>query len=36
MLLREIGKGEEVHQLDISLLQKASAWLKQYHQIEQQ
>jgi 3-dehydroquinate synthase len=36
MLLREIGKGEEVHQLDISLLQKASEWLKQYHQIEQQ
>ncbi|MFT3749893.1 MAG: 3-dehydroquinate synthase [Agriterribacter sp.] len=35
MLLREIGKGEEVHHLDISLLQKASDWLKQYHQIEQ-
>ena len=35
MLLREIGKGEEVHHLDIALLQKASDWLKQYHQIEQ-
>ena len=34
MLLREIGKGEEIHHLDISLLQKASDWLKQYHQIE--
>lgn len=35
MLLRAIGKGEEVHHLDISLLQKASDWLKQYHKIEQ-
>lgn len=32
MLLREIGKGEEVHHLDISLLQKASAWLQQLSQ----
>ncbi|MFT3948455.1 MAG: 3-dehydroquinate synthase [Agriterribacter sp.] len=36
MLLRAIGKGEEVHHLDITLLKKASDWLKQYHQIEQQ
>lgn len=35
MLLRAIGKGEEVHHLDITLLQKASAWLKQYIQIAQ-
>lgn len=35
MLLREIGKGEEVHHLDIALLKKSSDWLKQYHQIKQ-
>lgn len=34
MLLRELGKGEEVHHLDITLLQKAADWLKQYHQME--
>jgi 3-dehydroquinate synthase len=28
MLLNKIGKGEEVHELDTPLLQKASAWLK--------
>ncbi|MCC6287006.1 MAG: 3-dehydroquinate synthase [Chitinophagaceae bacterium] len=36
MLLRAIGKGEEVHHLDIALLKKSSDWLKQYHQIAQQ
>ncbi len=35
MLLRAIGKGEEVHHLDIALIKKASNWLKQYHQTEQ-
>jgi 3-dehydroquinate synthase len=28
MLLKSIGKGEEVHELDTALLKKASAWLK--------
>jgi 3-dehydroquinate synthase len=36
MLLRRIGKGEEVHHFDISLLKKSSNWLKKYQQIEQQ
>lgn len=31
MLLRAIGKGEEVHSLDTRLLHQASEWLKQYH-----
>lgn len=31
MLLRAIGKGEEVHELDINTLRKASEWLKNYH-----
>lgn len=35
MLLKEIGKGEEVHHLDLALLKRSSDWLKQYHQIEQ-
>jgi len=29
MLLNEIGKGEEVHQLDTDVLRKANEWLKQ-------
>lgn len=32
MLLTAIGKGEEVNELDIQLLQQASQWLKQYSQ----
>jgi 3-dehydroquinate synthase len=28
-LLQDIGKGEEVHEMDGALIQKASAWLKQ-------
>jgi len=32
MLLTAIGKGEEVNELDIQLLQQASQWLKQYPQ----
>jgi 3-dehydroquinate synthase len=28
MLLTAIGKGEEVHELDIALLKNAAAWLK--------
>jgi len=35
MLLKELGRGEEVHELEIPLLIKASHWLKQYHQQEQ-
>lgn len=30
MLLQEIGKGEEVHELDTDLLRKAGKWLQQY------
>lgn len=30
MLLRQLGKGEEVHALDTDLLRKASEWLKQF------
>lgn len=30
MLLNEIGKGEEVHELDIRLLQEAGNWLKTF------
>ena len=30
MLLNGIGRGEEVHSLDVQLLQKASDWLKAY------
>ncbi len=32
MLLRAIGKGEEVHKLNTTLVKKAAGWLKQYHQ----
>lgn len=35
MLLRGIGKGEEVHELDFGLLQQASQWLKQHQLIQQ-
>ncbi len=35
MLLKQIGRGEEVHELDLSLLKQASDWLKRY-QTEQQ
>ncbi len=28
-LLNDIGKGEEVHEMDVSLIQKASTWLKE-------
>jgi hypothetical protein len=27
MLLKEIGEGEEVHELDIQLLKRASDWI---------
>lgn len=30
MLLRSIGRGEEVHELDTALLKKASQWLKSF------
>jgi len=30
MLLRDIGKGEEVHEIDTTLVRKASEWIKEY------
>jgi hypothetical protein len=30
MLLAAIGRGEEVHELDVPLLHQASDWLKTY------
>lgn len=31
MLLKDIGKGEEVHEIDPELVRKASEWIKAYH-----
>lgn len=30
MLLRDIGQGEEVHEIDPAIVRKASAWIKEY------
>jgi 3-dehydroquinate synthase len=30
MLLKEIGKGEEVHEIDTALVRRASEWIKEY------
>lgn len=30
MLLRDIGKGEEVHEIDPAIVRKASEWIKEY------
>lgn len=30
MLLREIGKGEEVHEIDPDLVRQASEWVREY------
>lgn len=30
MLLKDIGKGEEVHEIDSALVRKASEWIKEY------
>lgn len=31
MLLNEIGKGEEVHEMDPALVKRASQWIKKYN-----
>jgi hypothetical protein len=30
MLLKDIGAGEEVHEMDPTLVRKASEWIKEY------
>lgn len=31
MLLRKIGKGEEVHEMDTKLVRQASEWIRNYN-----